>query len=118
MSTLAVERLGLKIRLFICVLSSCSLASLSVASVARQNTLGAQNIDGILVATRVSQRSDVWKIIEVTFAGSTLSFDPEPISVPDGSIIANRLVVGITIVVPIANLERLPRIFPYFPAAE
>ena len=47
-----------------------------------------------------------------------LSFDPEPILVPDGSIMADRLVVGITIVVPNAKLERPPRIFPFVPSAK
>ena len=39
MSTLAVESVGLKIRLFICVLSSRSLASRSVASVFRHHDI-------------------------------------------------------------------------------
>ena len=47
-----------------------------------------------------------------------LSFDPEPILVVDGSIIADRLVVGIALVVPNAKLEWLPRIFPSVPAVE
>ena len=46
-----------------------------------------------------------------------LSFDPEPISV-DGYIIADRLVVGIIIVVTPAKLEQFPRIFPSIPAVE
>ena len=45
-------------------------------------------------------------------------FDPEPFLVLDRSIIADRLVVGITIAVPNAKLEQLPRRFPSVPAVE
>ena len=45
------------------------------------------------------------------------TFDPEPILV-DGYIIAERLLVGITIVVTPAKLGQFPRIFPSFPAVE
>lgn len=46
-----------------------------------------------------------------------LSFDPETILI-DGSIIADRLVVGSTIVVPKTKLDLLPWIFPSMPAVE
>ena len=50
MRTLVVESVGLKIRLLLTVvLSSSSLTSRLVASVARHNIPAAQNMDGILV---------------------------------------------------------------------
>ena len=47
-----------------------------------------------------------------------LLFDPELILALDGAIIADRLVVGITIVVPNAIVKQVPRIFPPTPAVE
>ena len=46
-----------------------------------------------------------------------LSFDPEPILV-DGSVIADRFVVGISIAVTSAESEQFPRVFPSTPAVK
>ena len=54
---------------------------------------------------------------KVTFAGPVLSSDPESILI-DGYIIPDRLVVGITIVVPPAKPGQFPRIFPSIPTVE